>query len=87
MTTHKLGNLTIAKISKQAVLDGLSERAEQLSKQLESTLEQIKITEQELDAIDELQTESPNDPETQDPPHTLQPLSKLDLEPANHPED
>jgi len=87
MTTHKLGNLTIARISKQAVLDGLSERTEQLSKQLESTLEQIKITQQELDALDELQTKSPNDPETQDPPHATQPLSKIDLEPANHPED
>ena len=80
-------DLTRAIISKQAIRSGLSDRAEQLSNQLETTLHQIDELNNELAALNELQTESPNDPETQDHPHTQQPLSKLDLEPANHPED
>lgn len=87
MEINELNNLTMVKISKQAVLDGLNERAKQLSDQLETTLRQIDDTIDELNAINELQAESLNDPETQDHPHTQQPLSKLDLEPANHPGD
>lgn len=87
MNIDKLNNLTMTKVSKEAVLNGLNERAKQLSDQLETTLQQIDNTIDELDALNELQAESPSDPETQDHPHTQQPLSKLDLEPANHPED
>lgn len=81
------GDLTKAIISKQAIRSGLSERAEQLSNQLETTLHQIDELNNELAALNELQIESSNDPETQDHPHTLPPLSELDLELANHPED
>lgn len=87
MLNETLENLTMAKVSKEATRDGLRNHAARLAKQLETTLHQIDALNLELDAIDELQIESSNDPETQDPTHTLQPLSKLDLEPANHPED
>ena len=80
-------DLTRAIISKQAIRSGLSDRAEQLSNQLETTLHQIDELNNELAALNELQAESPDDPETQDPPHAIHPYSTQDLEPANHPED
>jgi hypothetical protein len=80
-------DLTRAIISKQAIRGGLLDHAEQLSSQLATTLHQIDELNNELAALNELQTESPHDPETQDHLVTPQPLSKLDLEPANHPED
>ena len=87
MANKTLQNLGRAVISKHAILDGLLDHAERINNQLERTLQQIEELKLELDAIYELQAESPSDPETQDHPHTQQPLSKLDLEPANHPED
>ena len=80
-------DLTRAIVSKQAIRSGLGDRAEQLTNQLETTLHQIDKLNNELAALNELQAESSHDPETQDHPHTQQPLSKLDLEPANPPED
>ena len=87
MSYKPLKNLSKAITSKKAILDGLLDHAERINNQLERTLQQIEELKLELDAIYELQAESPSDPETQDHPHTQQPLSKLDLEPANHPED
>ena len=80
-------DLTRAIISKQAIRSGLSDRAEQLSNQLETTLHQIDELNNELDALNELQTESSHDPETQDRPCFTTHTPTLDLEPANHPED
>ena len=80
-------DLTRAIISKQAIRSGLSDRAEQLSNQLETTLHQIDELNNELDALNELQTESSHDPETQDLPHFTTHTPTLDLESANHQED
>jgi len=87
MLNETLENLTMATVSKTATRDGLKNHAARLAKQLETTLRQIDELNNELAALNELQAESSHDPETQDHPHTRQPLSKLDLEPANHRED
>lgn len=87
MDDKTLQSMNLALTSKRAILAGLTERAEQLSKQLETALNQIDEINQEIDAINELQSDSSDDPETQDSPHNTPSLFSKDLEPANHQED
>ena len=87
MSYEPLKNLSGAIISKKAILDGLLDHAERINNQLERTLQQIDELNNELAALDELQAESSNDPETQGPPHKTLFSKPIDLEPANHPED
>lgn len=87
MADPKLEELTMAKVSKEATRDGLKTRAKQQANQLETTLMQIDVITAEIDAINELQTESSDDPETQDQPFSSQTTTPHDLEPVNHLED
>lgn len=87
MVNETSENLTMAKISKEAIRDGLATQAEQLAKQLETALMQIDVINAEIDAINELQTESSTDPETQDQPFSTQTTTPHDLELVNQSED
>jgi len=59
-------NLIMSKVAKEATRKGLQEHAERLANQLEESLHQIDMIDQEIEALDELQIEHPDDPEPLD---------------------
>lgn len=68
---------------KNATIEGLTNRAEILALQLERTLQQIDVLEQERNALIEIRNDPLPDPESQDLTTTPEPLIPPDPEPEN----
>jgi len=84
MTNMNDADLKQTVIAKEASLAGMITYAEHLQKRLETTIKQIDAMQTEIDAINELQAESSDDPDTPGHYSSSTLITPPDLELDNH---